>query len=80
MDWNTFLSKLFNSAAVWSAIIALLNALQKWLLPGMPNDVTIALNLLVVAVAGVFGVVISAMAGRNVAIQKAAAAERLLGK
>lgn len=65
MDWSQVLSAILKSPAVWTAIVALINALQLWLFPNVPGSVMLALNALIAAVGGVFGVIVTSYnAGR----------------
>lgn len=59
MDWSQVLSAILKSPAVWTAIVALLNALQIWLFPNVPSAVMLAVNALIAAIGGVFGVIVT---------------------
>ena len=51
-----YLSAIFTSPAVWSAIILVLNLLAKYLLPDMPVEVVAALNGLLIAILAAVGI------------------------
>ena len=55
-DW---LLKLFESGAVWAALIALLNILIKYFVPTMPPEILTAINVLVLAVLAALGINVS---------------------
>jgi len=55
-DW---LLKLFESGAVWAALIALLNILIKYFVPTMPPEILAALNVLVLAILAALGINVS---------------------
>ena len=54
-----WLLKLFESGAVWSALIALLNILIKYFVPSMPPEILTAINILVVAILATLGINVS---------------------
>lgn len=56
------LNDLIHNPAFWAAIIGVANALQRWLLPQVPDYVMGALNLLAV-------IVFSSVAGKIVVMQ-----------
>lgn len=67
MNWSDVLTAVVKSPAVWAAFVALLNALQLWLVPDIPNGVMLALNGFIVAVGSVFGVILTSYnTGRQV--------------
>jgi len=55
-DW---LLKLFESGAVWSALIAVMNILIKQYLPGMSVELLASINVLVLAVLAALGINVS---------------------
>ena len=70
-NWQDVLTAVLKSPAVWAGLVALLNALQHWLLPDVPPDVVAAVNTLIVGIAAVFGVVLTSFqAGARAATQQ----------
>ncbi len=70
-DLNSILQALFKSPAVWVAAITLAHELQTWLLPNIPDGVVSAVNLLIIAVAGAFGIALSSYQAGKIAQQRA---------
>ena len=54
-----WLLRLFESGAVWAALISLLNILIKYFLPTMPPEILTAINVLVLAILSALGVNVS---------------------
>ena len=51
-----WLSKLLQSGAVWTALLALVNVLVKYFLPTLPAEILVAVNVLVVAILAAVGI------------------------
>ena len=54
-----WLLRLFESGAVWAALIALLNILIKYFIPTMPPEILTAINVLVLAILSALGINVS---------------------
>jgi len=54
-----WLLRLFESGAVWAALIALLNILIKYFVPTMPPEILTAVNVLVLAILAALGINVS---------------------
>ena len=54
-----WLLRLLESGAVWTALIALLNIIVKYLIPTMPAEILVAINVLVVAILAALGINVS---------------------
>jgi hypothetical protein len=51
-----YLSAIFTSPAVWSAILLLANLIVKYMLPDFPTDILNAINALAIAVLAAVGI------------------------
>ena len=52
----SWLIRLFESGAVWAALIALVNILIKYFVPTMPPEILTAINVLVFAILAALGI------------------------
>jgi len=52
----SWLISLFESGAVWAALIALMNILVKYFLPNLPAEILAAVNVLVLAILAALGI------------------------
>lgn len=59
---SEILQDILHSSAFWTFALGFVNALQKWLLPGIPDAVMISFN-------GLVGAIALVIAGRYVAVR-----------
>ena len=61
---------VFQSGAVWAALIALVNIVAKYFLPNLPAEILAAVNVLLVAVLAALGININQRVQAAIAAKK----------